>query len=261
MTKVSIITVCFNSATTIEGTLKSVISQDYSNIEYIIIDGHSTDDTLKIIDQYKQKISTLVTEKDEGIYFALNKGIALATGDVIGILHADDFYPDTAIVSKVVQAFTAQSVDTLYGDLQYVERHESSKVVRHWKAGNYNRDLFLKGWMPPHPSFFVKRNCYEKYGAFNTLLKSSADYELMLRFLYKHHCSTFYIPEVLVKMRVGGQSNKSLANRIQANREDKKAWKLNGLDPHLLTFIRKPLSKLKQFLSLRSPSRRGPGGG
>ena len=161
----------------------------------------------------------------------------------------------------MVQAFTAQSVDTLYGDLQYVERHESSKVVRHWKAGNYNRDLFLKGWMPPHPSFFVKRNCYEKYGAFNTLLKSSADYELMLRFLYKHHCSTFYIPEVLVKMRVGGQSNKSLANRIQANREDKKAWKLNGLDPHLLTFIRKPLSKLKQFLSLRSPSRRGPGGG
>lgn len=247
MLKISIITVCYNSAATIEATIKSVILQDYPNIEYILIDGGSTDNTLAIIRKYKEKISTFVSEKDEGIYFAINKGIAFATGDVIGILHADDFYSDNQVISKIIEAFRAREVDTIYGDLQYVDRHESSKVIRNWKAGNYNRLLFLKGWMPPHPSFFVKRNCYEQYGTFNTLLKSSADYELMLRLLYKHNCSAFYIPEVLVKMRVGGQSNKSLSNRIQANREDKKAWKLNGLNPHLLTFIRKPLSKLKQF--------------
>lgn len=247
MTKVSIITVCFNSAATIEGTLKSVISQDYSNIEYIIVDGLSTDDTLQVVNRYKEKITALVSEKDEGIYFAINKGIELATGDIIAILHADDFYADSKVISRVVKAFQTHGVNTVYSDLQYVDRQESFKVIRNWKAGTYNRTLFLKGWMPPHPAFFVTRTCYEKFGTFNTLLKSSADYELMLRLLYKHNCTTFYIPEVLVKMRVGGQSNKSLSNRIRANREDKKAWKLNGLDSHLLTFIRKPLSKLKQF--------------
>ena len=249
MFKVSIITVCYNSASTIEATIKSVISQDYPDIEYIIIDGRSTDGTLTIVNQYKERISTLVSEKDEGVYFAINKGIARATGEVIAILHADDSYADVHVISKVMEVFKKQAVDTVYGDLQYVDRIQSTKIIRNWKAGNYSPKLFLKGWMPPHPSFFVKRNCYSMYGTFNTILTSSADYELMLRLLYKHQCSTFYLPEVLVKMRVGGQSNKSLLNRIHANREDKKAWKLNGLDPHLFTFIRKPLSKLKQFFS------------
>jgi glycosyltransferase involved in cell wall biosynthesis len=247
MQKISIITVCYNSASTIEATLKSVILQDYDNIEYIVVDGHSTDGTLEIINQYQDKISTLISEKDEGIYFAINKGIALATGDVIAILHADDFYADEQVISKVMNIFQNQSVDTVYGDLQYVSRNQPFKIIRNWKAGMFDIDLFLKGWMPPHPSFFVKRDCYTRYGSFNTSLKSSADYELMLRLLYKEKCSAAYINEVLVKMRVGGQSNKSLINRIQANLEDKKAWKLNGIDPNLLTFIRKPLSKLKQF--------------
>jgi glycosyltransferase involved in cell wall biosynthesis len=247
MLRVSIITVCYNSAETIEATIQSVMAQDYAHIEYILIDGHSNDNTLEIIHRYKENIALVVSEKDEGIYFAINKGIALATGDIIAILHADDFYTNNMIISTVVQAFQTKKVDTVYGDLQYVDRHQSSKITRHWKAGMYEPELFLEGWMPPHPAFFVKKACYTAYGVYNTALRSSADYELMLRLLYKHRCSVFYIPEVLVKMRVGGQSNKSLWNRIQANREDKMAWKLNGLKPGWLTFIRKPLSKLKQF--------------
>jgi glycosyltransferase involved in cell wall biosynthesis len=247
MLRVSIITVCYNSAETIEATIQSVIAQDYEHIEYIIIDGYSNDSTLEIVNRYKKNISLVVSEKDEGIYFAINKGIALATGDIVAILHADDFYSGNSIISAVVQVFQTKKVDTVYGDLQYVDRHQASKIIRHWKAGIYEPDLFLKGWMPPHPTFFVKKACYTAYGFYNTILRSSADYELMLRLLHKHRCSVFYIPDVLVKMRVGGQSNKSLLNRIHANREDKKAWKLNGLKPNWLTLIRKPLSKLKQW--------------
>jgi glycosyltransferase involved in cell wall biosynthesis len=245
--KVTIITVCFNSATTIETTLRSVIDQNYNNIEYIIVDGGSTDKTLQIIEKYRSAISRLISEKDDGIYFAINKGIALATGDIIGILHADDFYTDNNIITKVVKAFDKNNTDTVYGDLQYVERENTNKVKRNWKSGKYSRGLFFKGWMPPHPAFFVRKKCYEKYGMFNTVLKSAADYEMMLRLLHKYECSTFYIPEVLVKMRVGGKSNVSIINRVKANREDKKAWLLNGLKPGLFTLIRKPLSKLKQF--------------
>lgn len=247
MLSVSVITVCYNNSQTIEETIKSVVTQDYKNIEYILVDGASTDGTLQIIDRYKKQLSTVVSEKDKGIYFAINKGIALATGDVVAILHADDFYADQTVISKVVHAFETTQSDTVYGDLQYVDRNETAKVIRNWKASDYSKDNFLKGWMPPHPSFFAKRNCYTRFGSFNTALTSSADYELMLRFLYKNNCSTAYIPEILVKMRAGGQSNSSLKNRIHANREDKKAWELNDLNPHFLTFIRKPLSKLKQF--------------
>jgi glycosyltransferase len=245
--KVSIITVCYNSASTIEATIRSVVSQDYQNIEYIIIDGSSTDSTLSIVEKYKDSISKVISEKDNGIYFAINKGINFATGDIIGILHADDFYTDNLVISKVVEVFQKTGADTLYGDLQYVNRTDISKVTRHWKSGEYQDGLFYKGWMPPHPSFFVQKKCYDKFGTYNTSLRSAADYELMLRLLHKHKCSTVYLPEVLVRMRVGGKSNVTLLNRIKANREDKKAWLLNGLKPGFFTFIRKPLSKLGQF--------------
>ncbi|MCE3280647.1 MAG: glycosyl transferase family 2 [Bacteroidetes bacterium] len=245
--KVSIITVCFNSASTIETTIRSVVSQDYKNIEYIIIDGSSTDNTLSIVGKYKDSISKVISEKDNGIYFAINKGISLASGNIIGILHADDFYSDNHVISKVVDAFRKTGADTLYGDLHYVNRTETTKITRHWKSGEYWDGLFYKGWMPPHPSFFVQKKCYDMYGTYNTSLRSAADYELMLRLLHKHKCSTVYLPEVLVKMRVGGKSNVTLLNRIKANREDKKAWLLNGLKPGFFTFIRKPLSKLGQF--------------
>jgi glycosyltransferase involved in cell wall biosynthesis len=249
MLKVSIITVCYNSSETIEATIRSVINQDYPNIEYIIVDGKSTDNTLQVIDPYLDKIPKLISEKDNGIYFAINKGIVLATGDVIGILHADDFYVNDHIISDVVKEFTHKGSDTVYGDLQYVDRQDTNKVKREWKSGEYKDGMFFKGWMPPHPAFFVLKKCYDKFGAFNTALKSAADYEMMLRLLHKYKCTTAYIPKVLVKMRVGGKSNVSLANRIKANREDKKAWLLNGLKPGMFTLIRKPLSKLGQFFS------------
>jgi glycosyltransferase involved in cell wall biosynthesis len=247
--KVSIITVCYNSASTIEATIQSVISQDHPEIEYIIIDGSSTDTTLSVIEKYRDKIPKLVSEKDEGIYFAINKGISLASGEIIGILHADDFYVNNQVISKVVKIFEEKKVETLYGDLQYVERENTEKIKRNWRSGPYQDGMFYKGWMPPHPAFFVLKKCYDTYGLFNTALRSAADYEMMLRLLHKYKCSTAYLPEVLVKMRVGGKSNVSLSNRIKANREDKKAWLLNGLKPGMFTLIRKPLSKLGQFFS------------
>lgn len=249
MLKCSVITVCYNSAGTIENTIRSVLSQDLKNIEYIIVDGGSTDPTLDIVKKYRDRISAVVSEKDNGIYDAINKGIGLATGDVIAILHADDFYADEKVLSEIVGIFETKNVDTVYGDLQYVERDDTSKVKRNWISGAYKKENFLKGWMPPHPSFFAKKSCYDRFGKFNTILRSAADYELMLRFLYKHDSTVAYLPKVLVKMRVGGKSNVSLANRIKANREDKKAWELNELKPSALTFIRKPLSKIGQFFN------------
>ncbi|MBL7884267.1 MAG: glycosyltransferase [Bacteroidia bacterium] len=248
MLKVSVITVCYNSAETIESTIRSVIAQTYSNIEYIIVDGKSTDDTLAIIEKYKVNVSKLISEKDNGIYDALNKGIAIATGEVIAIIHADDFYNTQTVISDVVKVMEGSESDCVYGDLQYVDRLNTSIVKRNWISEEYKKENFLKGWMPPHPAFFAKRKCYEDYGVFNTSFKSAADYELMLRFLYKYNCSVAYMPKVLVKMRVGGKSNVTLANRIKANREDKRAWIINDLKPSALTFIRKPLSKIGQFL-------------
>lgn len=247
--KISIITVTYNSAATLEATLASVASQDYKDIEYIIVDGLSSDNTLEVISKYKQRVAKVVSEKDNGIYDALNKGIALATGDVIGILHSDDFYVHDKVISRIAEEFD-RGADSVYADLQYVSRDNTAKVIRHWRSGNYREGIFLAGWMPPHPTFFVRKWCYDKYGSFNTILKSAADYELMLRMLHKHKISTAYIPEVIVKMRVGGKSNASLMNRINANREDRLAWKLNGLEPGLLTLTFKPLSKIRQFLGV-----------
>lgn len=244
--KVTIITACFNSAATIRDTIESVLSQDYAEIEYIIVDGASSDNTLAIVNEYSGRIAKVVSEKDSGIYFALNKGISLATGDVIGILHADDVYSGKGVISSVMQKM--QQVDGVYGDLQYVDRSDLTKVIRNWKSGMYHAGMFRKGWMPPHPTFFLKKKCYDQYGTFNTSFRTAADYELMLRMIHKHGISLAYIPEVLVKMRVGGVSNVSLKNRIKANREDKQAWIINGLKPGMFTLIRKPLSKLGQYL-------------
>lgn len=245
--KVSIITVCYNSEATIEDTLRSVTEQKYTDIEYIVVDGGSSDKTLSIIERYKSKIAKFVSEKDDGMYFAINKAIALTTGDVVGMLHADDLYPNSGILSRIVKEFESKKTDSVYGDLQYVSRENTGKVVRNWKSGAYNSKLFLKGWMPPHPTFFVKRKCYSQFGVFNTLFTQAADYELMLRFLYKHKISSSYIPDVLVKMRAGGVSNKGFKNRVIANREDRLAWKVNGLKAGNLTLLLKPLSKLRQF--------------
>lgn len=246
--KVSIITVCYNAESTIEFALQSVLNQDYKDIEYIVIDGASSDMTLSIIKKYEGKIAKIVSEKDNGMYYAINKGIELATGDVVGLLHADDFYASNKIISRIVTEFQSKNIDAVYGDLQYVFKEDINKVFRNWNSNPYNPSLFLKGWMPPHPTFFVKRECYKDFGKFNTTFSISADYELMLRFLYKHNIKATYIPEVIVKMRVGGVSNISIQNRIKANMEDRRAWKINGLKPNVLTLFLKPLSKLRQYI-------------
>lgn len=247
--KISIITVCFNSAKTIEDTIQSIFSQDYPNVEYIIIDGGSKDATLDIVKNYSDNISHLISEPDKGIYDAMNKGIALATGDVVGILNSDDVYFDSQVLSHIAKAFEVTNADAVYGDLVYVASNNLHKVTRVWKSQPYTDGAFLKGWMPPHPTFYVKKSCYEQLGNYTLKLKSAADYELMLRFIHKHKLSVAYIPKTLVKMRVGGESNVSLKNRLRANKEDRMAWKMNGLKPHFYTLFLKPLSKLKQFFA------------
>ena len=246
--KVSIITITYNSAETIEDTIQSVLSQDYSDIEYIIVDGASKDGTLEIIERYRNSISTVISERDKGIYDAMNKGVALATGDVIGILNSDDFYADATVISDIVKTMQGAASDACYADLVYVDRNETNRIIRSWKSGDYRKGHFLRGWMPPHPTFFVKRSIYEMYGSYALNLRSAADYELMLRFIHKHTISLSYLPRVITKMRTGGQSNVSLKNRWRANREDRLAWKMNGLQPGFFTLLRKPLSKLLQYL-------------
>ena len=249
--KVSLITVSYNSANTIADTLKSVQSQTYQDIEYIVVDGNSSDGTIEIVKQFLDAsqgvVTTFLCERDKGIYDAMNKGLAMATGDIIGVLNSDDFYCSNDVIEEVVRAFQQNKTDCLYGDLNYVDPIDTSKIVRKWRSGSFRKENFLKGWMPPHPTFFVRKTCYDRFGKFDTQFKSAADYELMLRFLFKESCSAVHLPKVMIHMRAGGVSNVSLKNRIRANREDRLAWKINGLKPKWFTLLRKPLSKLIQY--------------
>ncbi|MCL5023038.1 MAG: glycosyltransferase [Nitrospirae bacterium] len=264
--KLSIITAVFNSKPYIDACIRSVLNQSYHNVEHIIIDGGSTDGTLEVIKkvlsrQNSQRVKepkvcsslsapcaklTVVSEPDNGIYDALNKGIRLATGDVVGFLHADDLYAHERVIETVISEMTKHNVKSCYGDLLYVDKDTTDKVIRHWKSSPYRDSLFERGWMPPHPTFFVKKEVYEKYGCFNTDFKIAADYELMLRFLEKYRISTLYIPEVLIKMRIGGTSNRSVGNLIKKSSEDYRAMKMHNVGG-LTTLLRKNLSKLPQF--------------
>ena len=247
--KISIITIAFNSEETIEDTIKSVVAQDYKDVEYIIIDGGSTDGTLQIVDKYKDNIAKVISEPDKGIYDAMNKGVRASTGELVGILNSDDFYASNTVLSEIADAIGDK--DAIYADLVYVDRENTEKVVRYWKAGAYKEDCFFKGWMPPHPTFFIRKRLYDKYGDYNLKLKSAADYELMLRMLHKHKISVTYLPKVITKMRVGGQSNVTLKNRLKANKEDRMAWELNGLEPKFYSLYLKPARKITQFLKTR----------
>ena len=246
--KVSIITATLNNQETVEECFRSVYSQSYKNIEHIVIDGGSTDGTMDVAGRYGSRISRLVSEPDNGIYYALNKGIGLATGDIIGFIHADDIYAGPGVVESVVSRINGNNADSCYGDLEYVSRNNTETVIRSWKACPYREGLLKKGWMPPHPTFFVRRGVYEKFGNFNTDLKIAADYELVLRFLGKNGISAHYIPEVLVKMRVGGKSNRNLINIAVKSYEDYRALKLNGMDHAAFTVFLKNVSKLPQFI-------------
>jgi len=245
--KISIITATYNSVATVRDTLTCIREQDHPDIEHIIVDGKSTDKTLEIVSGFPH-VAKVVSEKDKGIYDAMNKGLALATGEVIGILNSDDIYTDPSVLSTVAQAFEDPEIKTLYADLQYVHQTNPDRVIRTWRTGPYQKKNFYYGWMPPHPTFFVRKEVYERVGLFNLTLRSAADYEMMLRILLKHHIPTHYIPRVIVKMRAGGMSNASFRNRFMANKEDKMAWKLNDLNPHFYTLVMKPLRKIPQFI-------------
>ena len=248
MLKISIITAVLNGRNTIGDTIRSVLNQGYKNVEHIIIDGGSTDETLEVIKRYINKAIRIISEPDQGVYDALNKGIKLSSGDVIGILNGDDFYAHDKVLNMVADVFKDQNVDSCYGDLQYVSKKDINKVVRYWKSSDYQYGKFIYGWMPPHPTFFVGRKIYEQFGYFNTSFRIAADYELMLRFLERYRISTYYIPDILIKMRVGGMSNRSLRNMALKSYEDYKAWKVNHLKINFYTILFKNLSKIPQFL-------------
>lgn len=244
--KISIITVCFNSQQTIRATIKSVLSQSYKQVEYIIIDGASTDNTVKIIKEFSNSIDVFVSESDAGIYDAINKGISKSSGDVVGLLHADDVFDNRSVIDNVMRLFD-ENVDMIYGDINYVDRNDIYRVIRRWKSDSYKKGKFKWGWMPPHTGFFMKKSCYLKHGLYNLSLGSSADYELMLRMFELYNLKSKYIPLNITNMRVGGVSNSSFKNRWQANRNDKKSWKINGLKPFWFTLLIKPFIKIKQF--------------
>jgi glycosyltransferase len=243
---ISIITPVKNGELTIKDCIKSVLKQS-SIGEHIVVDGASTDSTLSIIRKIESKKIKVISEPDRGLYDAMNKGISLATGDIIGILNSDDFYTNKYVLKKVAEIFDRWQIDSCYGDLQYVDYVDTRKVVRKWKSNKYKPRSFFWGWMPPHPTFFVKHSIYERFGKFNLNLGSAADYELMLRFLVKHRITTGYISEVLVNMRTGGASNSSIKKRLIANRMDRKAWEVNGLKPFPWTTYLKPLRKIGQY--------------
>ncbi|WP_127128458.1 glycosyltransferase family 2 protein [Pseudoflavitalea rhizosphaerae] len=244
---ISIITATYNSAATVRDTLECIASQDYAQVEHIIVDGLSKDNTLNIVSEFPH-VKKVVSEKDKGIYDAMNKGVSLASGEVIGILNSDDFYCHPQVLTNVMKAFADPSIDAAYGDLHYVQQQDTQKIVRRWKAGRFSPNSFYYGWMPPHPAFFVRRKVYEQAGLFNISLRSAADYELMLRVLVKHKMKAVYLPEVLVKMRAGGVSNATLRNRLRANKEDRRAWEINQLKPYFFTIWLKPVRKIFQFL-------------
>jgi glycosyltransferase involved in cell wall biosynthesis len=204
--KISIITVIWNNKETIKNAIDSVLEQTYKNIEYIIIDGASTDGTIDVVKSYGDKITKFVSEKDKGLYDAMNKGIVLATGDIVGILNSDDFYIDEFVIEKVVKEFEDKKVDSVYADLVFVKPKNLDKTVRYYDSSHFNPSKFAYGWMPAHPTFFVKKKIYDKHGVFRTNFKIAADFDLLARFLYTHKISYSYMQEVLVKMRTGGVS-------------------------------------------------------
>jgi glycosyltransferase involved in cell wall biosynthesis len=248
--KVSIITVCFNSERHIRSAIESVWYQTYRNIEYIVVDGGSTDTTPDILRSYEAAFAgrmRWISEPDNGLYDAMNKGIAMASGDVVGLLNSDDLYADNNVIASVAACFEASPCDAIYGDLIYVAPDNVAKIKRYWQAGPCRPKRFLYGWMPPHPTFFVRAAIYRKYGRFRTDFKSAADYELMLRLLYKEKINVAYLPAVLVKMRTGGTSNAGIGSRLKGNREDRKAWKVNHLKPYFFTLLLKPIRKIPQY--------------
>lgn len=245
--KISIITVCFNAEAHIDETLRSVVMQDHRDIEHIVVDGASTDGTMAKVERYREVLAHVVSEPDKGVYDAMNKGLRLATGEVVAFVNAGDMIARRDVLSAMVKEFERNDADVIYGDALMVDPEDITKVKRYWRGGEYDRENFRKGWMPPHLGTYIRRNAYQRFGHFREDLKVSADYELMFRILYKHRLRARYVPKVLVRFRLGGVSNRSLAHVWRANLEVFKAWKLNGEQVSPLIVVRKPISKLWQY--------------
>lgn len=245
--KVTLITVCRNAAAVIGASLDSVFAQTHADLEVIVIDGASTDGTQEVLQPYRDKLAYYVSEPDKGIYDAMNKGLRAATGEVIGFVNAGDLLMTPKVIAQVVEAFQRAHVDAVYGDIIMVDEHDIHKVHRTWLSGTYHRANFRKGWMPPHVGTFIRKSAYDRFGHFNTDLRIAADYEILLRMLYKHEIRTIHLREVLVRFRLGGMSNGSVKHILKANREVRASWGLNGLQAPPLLVTRKLWSKVMQF--------------
>ena len=245
--KVTIITPTYNSSLHLQDCIDSVRFQDYKDIEYIVIDGNSKDDTVSIIKKNPDIVSRFLSEPDRGMYDAINKGIQLSTGEILGVLNSDDVLASPDVITTIVETFKNTGTDSTYGDLNFVHKNDITRVYRKWKGSFYDRNRFKKGWMPAHPTFYLKKELIDKYGNYENHYYSAADYEFMCRYLWKHGISSTYIPKLLVKMRTGGQSNGSLKKRLRANRRDYLAMKKNGIPFPLIVSVLKPLLKLHQY--------------
>lgn len=256
--KISLITVTYNSSKTLLDTFQSVFSQTYSEIEYIIVDGASKDDTLSIIKEYEplfQGRMKWISEPDKGLYDAMNKGIRMATGDVVGILNSDDLFMDDKVLADVAAAFDEQT-DAIFGNLYFVDQEDVNQIVRVWKGSPYKS--FKSGWHPAHPTFYVRREVYEKYGGFDTTFDVSADFELMLRLIEKHGIRTKYLDRYMVRMRMGGESTGSIKNIIRGNKNIFRAFRKNEIKVSPLypvyRLLPKVIDKILYMLKLKKPA-------
>ena len=255
--KISIVTVCLNAVATVRDAVESVAAQSYPEIEHIVIDGGSTDGTSEVLKSSNDRISHLVSEKDGGLYDAMNKGATLSTGEVIGFLNADDVYASEKVISKVAECFRDPSVAACYGDLEYVAKDDIRKTVRRWKSGEFKKGSFAKGWLPAHPAFIERCEDFRRVGGFNTSLKLAADNDLMMRLLESDGIKTAYIPEVLVKMRTGGATNKSLSNIFRGNLEILQALRANKVPLNVMSYaFNKVMTRAIQYFHSGSPSLR-----
>jgi len=245
---ISIITVSYNSINTINKTINSVFAQCYPKIEYIIVDGLSSDGTIELINSYSNRISRFVSEPDNGMYDAINKGIRLSTGDIVGILNSDDYFYNERVVENIIEAFNTKNIDAVYGDIKFVDRNNPSRVVRYYSSKKFQPGKFKYGFMPAHPSFYIKRELYEKYGLYKIDYKIAADFELLLRYFCLHNIRTKYIEMPFVTMRTGGISNKSIISNFRLNKEIRRACRENGITTNYFYIYSKYLSKIFEYV-------------